>query len=119
MPEAPPIGGASRSYDKGQFRPLVELFGHDLAGVRIGMKLHLLTVLDAFSFPPTIVGLDFADLRIARLKSLLDYLLSGHPILAPADRRHHQHTRCLPKLPDRAVVTTRIANLFTANLQAR
>ena len=63
--------------------PLIELFRHDLAGPRIGMKLHLLTVLDAFSFPPTIVGLDFADLRIARLKSLLDYLLSRRTRKSP------------------------------------
>lgn len=35
---------------------VVDLFGRDYAGLRIGVKLHLLAVLGAFPFPSTVVG---------------------------------------------------------------
>ena len=56
---------------------VVELFGRDCAGLRIGVKAHLLAVLDAFAFPLTVIGFNLVNLRIPRLKNLLDYFLAG------------------------------------------
>jgi hypothetical protein len=59
---------------------VVELFGRDYTGLRIGVEVHLLAVLDAFAFPLPVIGFKFGNLRIPRLKNLLDYLLGGHPV---------------------------------------
>ena len=59
---------------------VIELFGRDYAGLWIGVKVHLLAVLDAFALPSTVIGFKLGNLRIARLENLLDYLLGGHPV---------------------------------------
>ena len=61
-------------------RLVIELFEGDYTCLGIGMKVHLLPVFDTFTFPSTIVGFKFGNLRIARLENLLDYLLRGHPV---------------------------------------
>jgi hypothetical protein len=37
----------------------LELFRRDRASLRVGMKLHFLTILDAFTLPSTVVGFKF------------------------------------------------------------
>src|SRR5205809_6874190 len=59
---------------------VVKLVGGDHTRLRIGVKFHLLAVLDAFAFSWAVIGLEFSDLRITRIKSLLDYLLRRHPV---------------------------------------
>src|SRR4029450_628964 len=59
---------------------LIELFGRDYASLRIGVKVHLLAVLDAFAFPSTVIGFKLGNLHIARLENPLDCLLAGHPV---------------------------------------
>jgi hypothetical protein len=38
---------------------VIELFRGDHTRPRIGVKLHLLTVHDAFAFPSAVIGLEF------------------------------------------------------------
>jgi hypothetical protein len=45
---------------------VIELFESDCASLWIGVKVHLLAVL-AFAFPSTVIGVEFGNLRIARL----------------------------------------------------
>jgi hypothetical protein len=59
---------------------VVELFGRDYAGLRIGVKVHLLAVLDAFAFPSTVIGFKLGNLGIAGLEDLLLHLLGRHPV---------------------------------------
>jgi hypothetical protein len=49
---------------------VIELFESDYASLWIGVKVHLLAVLDAFAFPSTVIGVEFGNLRIARLQRL-------------------------------------------------
>jgi hypothetical protein len=50
---------------------VIDLFKRDHAGLWIGVKVHLLTVLDAFAFPAAVIGLKLGNLRIAGLENLL------------------------------------------------
>jgi hypothetical protein len=55
----------------------INLFKRDYAGLWIGVKLHLLTVLDAFAFPPAIIGLEFGNLRVAGLENFSSTCWAG------------------------------------------
>ena len=52
---APPVD-LHHLVELGRTLLVVDLFGRDYAGLRIGVKLHLLAVLGAFPFPLTVVG---------------------------------------------------------------
>jgi len=51
---------------------VIQLFKGDFASLRVSVKIHLLTVLDAFA--------KFGDLGVSRLENLINYLLSRHPV---------------------------------------
>ena len=44
------------------------------------MKLHFLTILDAFTLPATIISFKLGDMRVPRLENLFYYLLRRHPV---------------------------------------
>jgi hypothetical protein len=52
---------------------VIDLFKRDYAGLGVGVKVHLLTVLDAFAFPAAVIGSSWVE-------NLLDYLLGRHPV---------------------------------------
>ena len=72
---------------------VIELFKRDFANLWIGVKIHLLAVLDAFAFPPAVIGFELCDLRIAGLENLLDHLLEWPALCRSGVRR-------LPMAPD-------------------
>ena len=50
------------------------------AGLRVSVEIHLLTVLDAFTLPATIISFKLGDLRVPTLENLFHYLLRRHPV---------------------------------------
>jgi hypothetical protein len=77
-PEDGPSGRADATVDDQAF--VVELFGGVHTRLRIGVKFHLLAVLDAFTFPSAVIGPEFSDHRMTRSESPLDYSLRRDPI---------------------------------------
>jgi hypothetical protein len=59
---------------------VVELFGRDYASLWIGVKFHLLDVLDAFALPLAVIGFKFGYVRVARVKNFIDHVQGGHPV---------------------------------------